>query len=139
MGKLLRTVGKEADIVILDTPPVLAVSDAVALTPMLDAAILVVRQAKTSRERLREAMRNLGGVGAPMLGVIVNGVTEGDGYYGYGYYGYYGYGRRPGGAAQETPVGTRPFSPPGAQMAAQPAANGNGRVAAKRRSPDRKP
>lgn len=94
MGRLLRELAKKADVVIIDTPPVLAVSDALALTPMLDASILVVRAGKTNRERLREAMRVLGGVGAPVVGLVFNAVGERDGYYGYYAYGRYGYGNR---------------------------------------------
>lgn len=88
MGKLVRSLSKEAGIVILDTPPVLAVSDAIALTPMVDGMVLVVRAGKTGKERIREALRVLGGVGAPVMGLVLNSIDDSAGYYGYGYYGY---------------------------------------------------
>jgi capsular exopolysaccharide synthesis family protein len=122
MGKLLRSLSKEANVVIIDTPPVLAVSDAAALTPMIDGAIVVVRAGSTSKEHLREALRVLGGVGAPVLGLILNGVAKADGYYGYGYY---AYGKRPAAGSEPAQrIPTRPFVAPAPD---QTNGNGNGR------------
>jgi succinoglycan biosynthesis transport protein ExoP len=76
-------------LVIVDTPPVLAVSDAVEIASVVDGILLVIRAGKTKRERLRETVRALGSVGAPIMGVIVNDVTKAESSgYGYQYYAY---------------------------------------------------
>lgn len=121
MGKLLRSLGKEADVIIIDTPPVLAVSDMVALTPMIDGVLLVARAGRTRKERLRETLRVLGGVGASVLGLVLNGVTESEGYYGYGYYSYRSGPTAEGPKVTEPGVKTRPFV-----ALDQTPANGNG-------------
>lgn len=61
--------------VIIDSPPVLAVSDALWLAPGADATILVVRAEKSRRERLRRAIAAMDATPAPVLGLVLNGVS----------------------------------------------------------------
>ncbi|MCH1882713.1 polysaccharide biosynthesis tyrosine autokinase [Agrococcus sp. ARC_14] len=61
--------------VIIDTPPVGAVSDALWLAPAADAAILVARADRTRRDALRRAIAAIDGTPAPVLGVVLNGVA----------------------------------------------------------------
>jgi succinoglycan biosynthesis transport protein ExoP len=81
------------DFVIIDTPPVLAVSDPAVVAPRVDGVLLVFRMTKKARPTAERAREQLAALGANVLGVIVNGTggNKDDGYgYGYGYN--YGYG-----------------------------------------------
>jgi polysaccharide biosynthesis transport protein len=73
------------DHVIIDSPPVLAVSDAVRLSVEADAVLLVIRSAQTSKAALRRASMLLAQVKARILGVVVNAVdlTSSDQSYSY--------------------------------------------------------
>ncbi len=85
---------KEYQRVIVDSPPAGPVSDPALLARQADGVILVVRLGKTSIRAIRRAVDHLQKVGAPMLGVVLNGASMGGGYYYYYYYrryGYYGY------------------------------------------------
>jgi succinoglycan biosynthesis transport protein ExoP len=73
------------DYVILDTPPILAVSDPVAVAPRADGVILVFRMTRDARPAAERAKEELAGVGVRLLGVVVNASTERDMGYGYGY------------------------------------------------------
>jgi capsular exopolysaccharide synthesis family protein len=73
------------DYVILDTPPILAVSDPVAVAPRADGVILVFRMTRDARPAAERAKEELAGVGGRLLGAIVNASTERDMGYGYGY------------------------------------------------------
>ena len=73
------------DYVILDTPPVLAVSDPAAVAPRADGVILVFRMTKDARPAAERAMDDLTAVGGKILGVVVNGSTEREMGYGYGH------------------------------------------------------
>nr|MDP9021074.1 polysaccharide biosynthesis tyrosine autokinase [Actinomycetota bacterium] len=78
-----------ADIVLVDCPPVLPVTDAAVLSGAADATMLVAGAGVTRRRDLSRAIELLRQVDAPLVGVALNGVTE-EGAYGYGYG--YGYG-----------------------------------------------
>jgi capsular exopolysaccharide synthesis family protein len=75
------------DRVILDSPPVLAVTDAVILSRVVDGTILVVRAGRTAREALHRARGALAAVNANLLGVVLNDVDLRNPHY-YGHYGY---------------------------------------------------
>src|SRR5581483_3438028 len=82
-------------VVLIDTPPALPVTDAVALAARADATVLVVGANKTTKTQARRAIEVLSRVDAAPVGVIVNRVQadRGNLYYGYGYG--YGYGHGP--------------------------------------------
>lgn len=82
---LLRDLEAEADLVILDSPPVLPVSDALSVARQVDGVILAVRAGKTTRQQLAKAVDNLRTVGADDLGVCLVGVKAESPKYGYGY------------------------------------------------------
>ncbi len=92
MAALLEELRKVFDFVLIDTPPALAVSDALVLGPKLDGAILVVRGGKTSRDALRGARDLLDRHKIKTVGVIINNVQarDYDYYYMGRYYKYYG-------------------------------------------------
>jgi capsular exopolysaccharide synthesis family protein len=60
------------DVVVVDTPPVLAVTDPSLLAPLMDGVIIVVRCEKTDQEAFTQAVEQLRRVGADILGVVVN-------------------------------------------------------------------
>lgn len=68
LGGLLN----EADIVLLDTPPIVAVSDAAILASKVDGVLLVVNAGKTKRDTARRAKALLAKVNANILGVVLN-------------------------------------------------------------------
>lgn len=93
--RALARLRSRADLVILDSPPLLAVSDTSALAGQVDGIVLVVRKG-TPLSALRETRERLSFVGAPLLGYVFNrSAPAGGGYYSYGYgygYGYSGNG-----------------------------------------------
>ncbi|MBS1120186.1 MAG: capsular exopolysaccharide family [Deltaproteobacteria bacterium] len=94
---VLAELATRFDRVILDSPPVQAVTDAVVLSKLVDGVILVVRADKTQRDDIRRSAKQIHDVGGWIFGVIVNEVNVNDrSYYSYGYG--YGYG------ANETPA-----------------------------------
>lgn len=94
MQTLLKSFQKEYDFIILDTPPINVVSDALSLVSFVDGVALVVRPGYTDRKEVRRAISQIEFVGGKILGVIVNGAQEAKKKYGKRYgYGRYGYGR----------------------------------------------
>jgi len=79
------------DIVIIDTPPLIPVSDARILARYADGILLVVKLGSTTRESLVQASREVLSVDGRILGAVLNDLDiRRARYYGYGYYGYYG-------------------------------------------------
>lgn len=88
MGELLDKLNQQADMVIIDTPPILAVTDAAVLSPLVDGVILVAAAGQVNREMAQRAKSQLDAVKARVLGVVLNGIEdEASGYYSYYYYG----------------------------------------------------
>ncbi|MGI9034194.1 MAG: polysaccharide biosynthesis tyrosine autokinase [Acidimicrobiales bacterium] len=73
----------EADIVLVDSPPVLPVTDALVISGRVDATLLVAVAGATTRKDAARAVELLQQVDAPLVGSILNGVTSDDAY---GYY-----------------------------------------------------
>jgi succinoglycan biosynthesis transport protein ExoP len=90
MDTLVAYLKRSFDFVLFDTPPLLAVSDALAMGPMADAIILVARGGQTPIPALKQAKQKLDAHKLKCLGVILNGVdlVEQDGYYALQYYHY---------------------------------------------------
>jgi polysaccharide biosynthesis transport protein len=102
--QLLEVLREKYDLVIIDTPPVLAVTDSLAVAPRVDGVLLVIRLSKSARSAAQKALEALESLGINVLGIVVNGVGGGSrcgsyGYSSYGYssYGYSSYGYRYGG------------------------------------------
>lgn len=74
MEQLLDGWRQQFDHVVIDTPPALSVTDAVALSVMADSVVLVIRSGSTRREALRRARDLLLRVNAKVTGVVVNAV-----------------------------------------------------------------
>jgi Mrp family chromosome partitioning ATPase len=94
MKKFIETVRLAYDIVIFDSPPVLAVTDAVVLATAVDGALLVVSSDRTHVQTLEKATETLKGIGRTAVGVVLNDFDVRKAYGGYysSRYGNYGYG-----------------------------------------------
>jgi non-specific protein-tyrosine kinase len=91
LQSILKWMKETADVILIDTPPVLAVSDAVILAPSLDGVVLVVRPGKTRYGALKQSIEQLQLVNARILGVVLNDVITRGKAYGYYYKNYHGY------------------------------------------------
>ena len=99
MAKLVDSLEGEWDIVLFDSPPIVAVTDASMISQEIDAMVLVIKAGETDREAFRRAVKSLMGIQVPLAGVVVNGISRRTSkdtyYYYYQYYqhyygGYYG-------------------------------------------------
>ncbi|MNC10967.1 Tyrosine-protein kinase YwqD [compost metagenome] len=88
MSMVLQELRQQFDVIMFDTPPLLAVTDAQIVASKSDGVIMVVSYGKVKREIAAKAKANLDRVGAKMLGVVLNNVKRkaSEGYY-YYYYG----------------------------------------------------
>ncbi len=86
MKQFLSEVQEEYDIIIIDTPPVIAVADGLILGTAVDGVMLVVRYKETPRDAVKQACENLKKVNAPLLGTVFTKYPLKSGY---GYYYYY--------------------------------------------------
>lgn len=90
MKSLIAELTEQVDMVIIDTPGLLAVSDAIPLFNQVAGSIIVARLGKTPKDAVRRASQVIASAGGTVLGSVATG-AHGGGIYGYyGYYGYYG-------------------------------------------------
>ena len=90
MKKLLEILRKNYNRILIDTPPITAVTDSAVLANSADGVVIVIRVNDTPREIILNGLSQLQGVGAHILGAMLNGVDMGrDSYYYYQYYYYY--------------------------------------------------
>lgn len=85
MQELIETSAERYDYILVDTPPVNVVTDACVVANLLDGVLLLVRQDRSRKDAVRQAVSNLQLTGANILGYILNGVTSEDSKY-YGTY-----------------------------------------------------
>jgi Mrp family chromosome partitioning ATPase len=98
MDHLIRLAQELYDLVVIDTPPMSVVPDAIPLMNKVGGVVVVTRLGRTTRDAVSFLTSQLGHIGAPALGTVVNGITRQDGYYG----AVYGGAARPrGGEAPE--------------------------------------
>ena len=93
--RLIKTLRKKYDIILLDCPPVLGLSDALILTQFSDANIMTFSIKKTKKENLERAIKAFDTANAKITGIVVNRATMSkNGYYGYYYNDYYASGEK---------------------------------------------
>jgi len=95
MGELIKELKQNFDVVLLDSPPTLPVTDSAILGTKADGVILVYQAGKTSRHALVRAKIQLENVKAKILGIVINNlkaefIEDVTPYQRYRYYGYYG-------------------------------------------------
>lgn len=76
MSELIEQLRKEYDMILIDTPPLLAVTDAQVVATKSDGAIMVVDQGKVKRDIGKKAIQQLQKVNARILGVVLNNVKR---------------------------------------------------------------
>jgi capsular exopolysaccharide family len=88
MGAFLAAVEQMADVVLLDSPPTLAVADAAVLSSRTDGVLLVISYGETKKSNTKQAREMLGRANALVLGTVLNrqDAPGGGYYYGYGKY-----------------------------------------------------
>ena len=84
-GFLLAQLRQRFDLLIIDSPPVIPVSDTLLLAPKADGVVLVARAGKTNRKVAADTLRRLGTTRANVLGCVLNGIDS----HHYGYYQHY--------------------------------------------------
>lgn len=116
--EVLGEIKQAFDFVLIDTPPLLAVSDPAVVAPRVDGVLLTIRITRKTRPAAERAREILATLGANVIGVVVNDMQAGKGSGGYAYqYGYgYGYGEAYGDPAEEgwasAGQGLPPFAEP---------------------------
>jgi capsular exopolysaccharide synthesis family protein len=90
MGSLLGVLSERYDYILIDTPPVSVVTDAVVLSRIADGFLLVVRAGNTPIDSLKDSVSQLERVGAHIIGFLFNDVNEKKSGRKYGKYSYYG-------------------------------------------------
>jgi succinoglycan biosynthesis transport protein ExoP len=90
MAVLIERLKEEAEVILFDSPPSLAVTDASVVATHSDGVLLVVDAGRTRRTIATESVERLQQVGGNLLGVVLNRVKPGRGGYYYYYYRYYG-------------------------------------------------
>lgn len=97
MERVLRALEAQSDLVIIDTPAALAVSDPLPLMQLVSGVVLIARMNNTTRDTIRRLHKIITNAHGTLLGVIATGVTKAPGYENYtpkGYYQQNGSGRR---------------------------------------------
>ena len=90
LDEVLAMAREEFDLVLVDMPPALAVSDPVVVMPRLDGGILVVRVANVRRDEVINTLRRIESSGGKFVGCMLNAFGAGKRFdAGGGYYGYY--------------------------------------------------
>jgi capsular exopolysaccharide synthesis family protein len=116
--RLLDDISARFDRIVLDTPPIIAVTDSAIASTLVDGVIFVVRAFKTSVNLCRSGLRTLQDVDAPIAGAVLNAVNLNRHEYNYYHYYYYkreGYAPLPGAHTPSSPSlddRDRPASPP---------------------------
>jgi capsular exopolysaccharide synthesis family protein len=108
MRDLLARLEQDSDLVVIDTPPSLIVSDAMSLFDRVSGVVVVARMSATTRDSLQRLLAVISTAGGKLLGVVATG-AKGSGLYGYGAYSGYEEPRVP--ASDASPNGAPEGSP----------------------------
>jgi len=89
---MLEAVSSEYDIILIDTPPVLAVTDAAVISRHAGALFMLLRSGKNPMREIKQALRHIKNGGVDVSGILLNDIMPKKGYGNYGYYYQYAYG-----------------------------------------------
>jgi Mrp family chromosome partitioning ATPase len=78
MKQLVEAMSNRYDHILIDSPPLMHVTDPVILSTLVDGVILVVHGGKSSRDVVRQSRQMLSAVGANVFGVVLNNVSASD-------------------------------------------------------------
>jgi len=91
-GQLLDGLAKQYDLIIIDSPPILAVTDAAIISRLAGAALMVIKAGLHTKRELEQSIRRFSQSGIPIKGIVFNDMPQSSSRYGYGYhYGRYVY------------------------------------------------
>jgi succinoglycan biosynthesis transport protein ExoP len=111
-GRFMEDLAARFDRVIIDSPPIVAVTDSAIISRIVDGTVYVVRAFKTSKHMSGQGLRALRDVGSRVVGVVLNAVNlnrqEYAYYYHYNYYGHHSYSASPREAETETETAAPP-------------------------------
>lgn len=105
MLEILVRLNQDYELILVDSPPVLTVTDAAALAPVMDGVIIVAKPGVTKIRELEQTIEQLNRVGGRVLGVVLNEVNPRSRRYGYyygRYYSKYGYGYAENGKSKKS-------------------------------------
>lgn len=88
-GQLLGTLSKKYDHIIIDSPPILAVTDACIIGRMASATLMVIKAGQHPMRELEQGTKRLAQAGVNLKGIVFNDLPKASSRYGYGY----GYGK----------------------------------------------
>lgn len=100
LERVLRRARQEADVVLVDSAPLVSVGDAISLASAVDGVLLVVQLGVSRRDEVRKALKHLGTLRSKVIGVVVTNAPRPDERYAY-------YGDRPKPAPAPDPLGPR--------------------------------
>ncbi len=95
LSSLLDEIGKEYDLVILDSPPLLGFAECLQMATAADGVLIVSLAGQTRRKSVATVVSTLRRLRANIIGVVLNQVSQHTSADGYSYYGYYKYGYGP--------------------------------------------
>jgi tyrosine-protein kinase Etk/Wzc len=94
MSELVRSLEESWDMILFDSPPLVAVTDATMISKEIDKIVIVVKVGQTDKKAFEHTVNSLKNVNSPIGGIVLNAVTQnnsyGSYYYYYQYYHYYG-------------------------------------------------
>ncbi|SDX40609.1 polysaccharide biosynthesis tyrosine autokinase [Nitrosomonas oligotropha] len=91
-GQLLDGLTKQYDLIIIDSPPILAVTDAAIISRLAGAALMVIKAGSHTKRELEQSIKRFSQSGTPIKGIVFNDMPQASSRYGYGYhYGKYVY------------------------------------------------
>ena len=91
MNNLIRELKEKYDIILFDAPPILAVTDAIVLSRLIEQFILVVRFGRTDKDSINHTLVSLTNVNRSLTGVVFNDLNRKNSYYSKNYYSYQEY------------------------------------------------
>ena len=91
MANLISNLEERWDIILIDSPPIVAVTDAMIISKSIDSLVLVVMAGKTEIDALMHSVSIVKHIGATLSGVVLNGLSRNHSYSSYYYYHHYYY------------------------------------------------
>ena len=76
MSTLVKKLESDWDMVLFDSPPLVAVTDATMISKEIDSIILVIKAGQTDKKAFHHTMANLNNINAPLDGIVMNAVTS---------------------------------------------------------------
>ncbi len=91
MANLIANLEERWDIILIDSPPIVAVTDAMIISKSIDSLVLVVRAGQTETDALLHSISIVNHIGAELSGIVLNGLSRKHSYSSYYYYHHYYY------------------------------------------------